>query len=175
MTEACSLAAEKSRMSASKGKNFQDRKAHYSHLEPGDRVLVRKLSERGGPGKLRAYWEDQIHVVVERKGDSPVYEVEPEGGGRKHRVLHRNLLLPCDFLPLTQEQKHQTSNKAQRVSRISKQTRSASRTATDCDSDDDELFHDDELIYQCKFGERSTHGDSTNSEPVAAPDQPVLL
>ena len=109
---------KKSRMSACKGKNLQDRKAHYSHLELGDRVLVRNLSERGGQGKLRAYWEDQIHVVEERKGDSPVCEVEPEGGGRKNRVLHRNLLLPCDFLPLTQEQKHQTSNKAQRGSRI---------------------------------------------------------
>ena len=150
-------------MSASKGKNFQDRKAHYSYLEPGVRVLVRNLSERGGPGKLRAYWEDQVHVVV--------YEVEPEGGGRKHRVLHRNLLLPCDFLPLTQEQKHQTSNKAQCGSRISNQTRSASRTATDCDSDDDKL-----LTYSSmQFGERSTHGDSTNSEPVAAPHHPVLL
>ena len=64
MTEAYWLAAEKSRMSASLGKNFQDRKSHYSHLELGNRVLVRNLSGRGGPGKFRAYWEDQIHVVV---------------------------------------------------------------------------------------------------------------
>lgn len=49
-------------------KNFHDRKAHYSHLEPRDRVLVRNLPERGGPGKLRGHWADQIHVVVEQKG-----------------------------------------------------------------------------------------------------------
>lgn len=106
MTEAYSLAAEKSRMSSAKGKQFQDRKAHYTNLEPRDRILIRNLSERGGPGKLRAYWEDQIHVVVERKGDNPVYEVKTEGGNKKNRVLHRNLLLPCDFLPVTPEQEH---------------------------------------------------------------------
>ena len=55
--------------------------------------------------------------------------------------------------------------------RLSFQTRSASRTATDCDSDDDEP-----LTYSpMQFDERSTHGESTKSEPVAAPDQAVLL
>ena len=101
MMEAYSLAAKKADTSAAKGKMFQDRKAHFTDLEPGDRVLVRNLSERGGPGKLRAHWEDQIHVVVRRKGESPVYEVKPEGTSGKSLILHRNLLLPCDFLPLT--------------------------------------------------------------------------
>ncbi|CAB4040297.1 Hypothetical predicted protein, partial [Paramuricea clavata] len=62
-------------------------------------VVVRNLSERGGPGKLRSHWEDQIHVVVERKGEMPVFVVKPEGlATNKKRTLHRNLLLPCDFL-----------------------------------------------------------------------------
>lgn len=68
---------------------------------------MRNLSEHGGPGKLRAYWEDQIHVVVERKGKSPVYELKPERGNGKKRVLHRNLQLPCDFLPVTEERNGQ--------------------------------------------------------------------
>ena len=30
----------------------------------------------------------------------PVYEVRPENGGGRSRVLHRNLLLPCSYLPV---------------------------------------------------------------------------
>jgi hypothetical protein len=53
------------------------------------------------PGKLRSYWEKDIHIVVRRKSaESPGYEVKPEGTGKKRRTLHRNIILPCDFLPM---------------------------------------------------------------------------
>ena len=101
MKEAYQRAGRKINERGLRAKKTYDRWVRSSVLEPGDRVLVRNLSERGGPGKLRSFWEDDIHVVIKRKGpESPVYEIKPENGeGRKNRVLHRNLLLPCDYLP----------------------------------------------------------------------------
>ena len=64
------------------------------------RVLVRNLSERGGPGKLRVNWEHKVHVVTKQKGSLSVYEVQPEDRSGPKRTLHRNLLLPCDLLPV---------------------------------------------------------------------------
>ena len=41
-----------------------------------------------------------MHEVVAINKDSPVYSVKAEHGTGKVRVLHRNLLLPCNYLPL---------------------------------------------------------------------------
>jgi hypothetical protein len=64
-------------------------------------VLIRNVKERGGPGKLRSYWEDKVYKIVRQKSNEiPVYEVIPESGGEKTRVLHRNMLFPCTYLPV---------------------------------------------------------------------------
>ena len=100
MQEAYSLASKSAMKSAMRGKKNYDKRVRSSALQVGDRVLVRNLTPRGGPGKLRAFWEDQIHLVVARKGEgSPVYDVRPESSQGPSRTLHRNLLLPCDWLP----------------------------------------------------------------------------
>lgn len=76
MQEAYKLASETTQREQKRAKKHHDKKTYGVELQPGCRVLVRNFKDRGGPGKLRSYWEEQVHVVTERKHkDSPVYEV----------------------------------------------------------------------------------------------------
>ena len=76
------------------------KKACIATLEPGDKVLIWNLSNLGGTGKLRNYWEQQVHVIVSRVGKNRLaYKVRPEyGSDRILRILHRNMLIYCDDL-----------------------------------------------------------------------------
>ncbi len=53
MQEAYALASKSSQIAASKGKQQNDKRVRSSVLKPGDRVLIRNLTPRGGPGKIR--------------------------------------------------------------------------------------------------------------------------
>ena len=100
MKEAYTIAAEKAGISTAAGRDGYNKKVRTSDLKPGDRVLVQNVLERGGPGKLRSFWEDQVYVVMNRRDPlNAVYEVRPELQPGRTRTLHRNLLLPCPFLP----------------------------------------------------------------------------
>ena len=115
MEEAYKLASKKSQESGARAKAYYDRKLCSSVLHPNDCVLVCNLSERGGPGKLKSHWEDTVHRIVRQRGpDSPVYEVKPETGTGPTHVLHRNLLLPCDSLPLESDVQKQKPSPKQR-------------------------------------------------------------
>ena len=55
MHQAYELAAKRSEKSQQQNKSSYDKTARSTVLQPGDRVLVRNVSERGGPGKLRSF------------------------------------------------------------------------------------------------------------------------
>ncbi|KAI3374447.1 hypothetical protein L3Q82_006267 [Scortum barcoo] len=83
-----------------------------SHIPTGDRVLVRNVRIRG-KHKLADKWESDVHIVVKHAGDLPVYIVKPEHKDGPLRTLHRDLLLPCGFLPVAEFEQppKQTINK----------------------------------------------------------------
>ena len=76
----------------------RERKPMLKPLMVRDKVLVRNLREKGGPGKLRSFWEDSVYEVVERIGDEGVvYKVRKFGRlNSEVRTVHRNLLLQCN-------------------------------------------------------------------------------
>lgn len=65
-------------------------------------MLVRSVRLRG-KHKISDKWEQDVYVVVDRAGDLPVYTVKPERYDCPKRTLHRDLLLPCGFLPVAEE------------------------------------------------------------------------
>lgn len=104
MQEAYAIARGNAHKVAQRNKKNYDARVRSTVLDPGDRVLVRNLTPRGGTGKLRNHWEDTVHIVVRQVGkDMPIYELRPENGKGRSRVMHRNLLLPCDYLPIETE------------------------------------------------------------------------
>ena len=142
--KAYNVASKSAQQAAKKGKRQSDKRVRSTALSPGDRVLVRNLSPRGGPGKLRAFWEEEIHVVVSRKGpESPVYDVTSESGDGKIRTLHRNLLLPCDYLQpendiqMSEFIKTKQRRASERTEKHTKRRRSAPVNPEPVDSDSD--------------------------------------
>ena len=125
MEEAYTIAQKRSSASAERNKHLYGKKAQCIDLQLNDRVLVRNLSKRGGPGKLRAFWEKEIYVVIRHIDPlSPVYEVKRETCKGPSRVLHRNLLMPCIDLPREDtvalpncpKRYHESRNRRSRVS-----------------------------------------------------------
>lgn len=99
LEESYRLAATNAVKSAERNKTRFDQRVKPSVLEEGDRVLVRNVRLRG-KHKLEDKWESNVYVVVKRAGDLPVYTVRPEfNTSGQTRTLHRDLLLPCGFLP----------------------------------------------------------------------------
>ena len=57
MKEAFKIAEENTKKRRSPDKRQRDLKATLEPLAVGGRVLVRNLTESGGPGKIRSFWE----------------------------------------------------------------------------------------------------------------------
>ena len=99
MKDAFNIVSDNIQKSNNRNKTSYEKKVLGSELKVGDRVLVKNVSETGGTGKLKSFWEHKIYKVVSVHKDLPIYQIQPEAGGSKIRTVHRNLLLLCNQLP----------------------------------------------------------------------------
>ena len=96
-------ASKEGAANAKKHKDHYDLKVRHSVLQPGDRVLVRNVGLKGKQ-KLADIWEKNTYIVKRQIApDIPVYEVRQEGSTKRSRTLHRNMLLPFDGLPVSED------------------------------------------------------------------------
>lgn len=103
LLEAYAQASNSSRIAKEHQKKYYDQKAKDQVFSPGDRVLV-KICHVEGRQKLGDKWEPRPYIVVKKQPKIPVYVVQPEDGGPE-RVVHRNLLTQCMFIPVEEEGK----------------------------------------------------------------------
>ncbi|XP_032363178.1 uncharacterized protein LOC116675624 [Etheostoma spectabile] len=165
MKEAYDIASKTIKKTTARGKTYYDQKRQSAMLSPGDRVLVRNMSERGGPGKLRSYWEKQIHIVVSQKGrDSPVYEVKAENGTGNSRILHRNMLMPCDALP--QQEPAKKTGKNLHIQKAKRHRESKTKDT----SEDLETSSDDECYWANRLRHHHHKPGEQNVAPQNAPE-----
>lgn len=141
MEEAYAIANQNAQKAAERSKRHYDTKVRSSVLRPGERVLIKNLTPRGGPGKLRNYWEDTVHTIVRQMGpELPIYEVRPERGKGRSRVLHRNLLMSCDHLPFETQPELEKENK--------RKQRKKHRPVRQTEGSDEDSVDEYELYYE---------------------------
>lgn len=93
------LAQQNVKQSQERQKDFYDRKVRGATLKTGDRILV-KIVSFTGKHKIADKWESEPYLVLSQPNpDIPVYRVHREDKSGKVRTLHRNLLLPLNFIP----------------------------------------------------------------------------
>ena len=100
MQEAYKIAKEKAGLRKSADEKRWQNRLIASTLKPGDKVLIKNVRETGGPGKIRTFWEQSIYKVMGTKGPGDVIVTvrKEDCPGEKERVVHRNMLMPCEML-----------------------------------------------------------------------------
>uniref|UniRef100_A0A9J8DN68 Integrase catalytic domain-containing protein n=1 Tax=Cyprinus carpio carpio TaxID=630221 RepID=A0A9J8DN68_CYPCA len=98
LREAMSLAQHNARQQQKKQAEHYDRKCKGHSLELGDRVLLANKGEKG-KRKLADRWESTVYIVVGKNCSLNTYKIRHPVNGRV-KTVHRNLLMPVNFLPL---------------------------------------------------------------------------
>ena len=115
MKQAVEIARKHINAAKTWNERLYNKKVKGTEIVLGDNVLQRNHKERGGTGKLRSYWEDEIYQVVEVDPQLPLITIKPVRGSCTRKV-HRNNIMKCnDLLPEKPIVPKRIKEKTQRV------------------------------------------------------------
>lgn len=97
MADAVRIAQASARKQQEKQAGFYDRKLKGAPVEVGDRVLLANKGERGRR-KLADRWENHLYTVVEKHENTHTFRLR-NCDTDQEKVVHRNLIMPVNFLP----------------------------------------------------------------------------
>lgn len=144
LAESYKIATEHSEKNALHNKQRFDKKVRESKLETGDRVLVKNVGLRG-KHKIANRWSQTVYKVIKQVRDLPVYVVAPFDSDGPERVLHRDLLLPCGFLPIAEE--HIKDNTPKQTRKSKRLQPNDNDKDTENDNTDDVISDDEDVEY----------------------------
>ena len=160
MQQAAEIATKNAEKSRAQNKLSYDQKIHGNDIEIGDRVLLRNLSERDGTGKLRSHWEDTVHVVMKKTENIPVLDIKPlDGKNTKSIRVHRNIIMPCNQLPV-----EKVNKKISKTSKNDKVISDKTQFVEDSDSDNDYVIVYPKVINSEKTKIHHLEGENSDSK-----------
>lgn len=104
--EAVRIAQENTTGAQRKQAKVYNKRSKGAALEVGDRVLLVNKREKG-KRKLADVWDSVVHVIIWKDPTLHIYRVK-DPRTKKSRVVHRNFLLPVNFLPLEEPEAETT-------------------------------------------------------------------
>jgi len=174
MKEAFEIAKSKTAKRRSSDKKQKDFKATLRPLQEGDRVLVRNLTERGGTGKMRSFWEQKVYKITKKKNlEGLVYAVVEENNpAGRERVLHRNNILCCNEFSLIQKKDDKVIRENHKKKKIQSQANQFQGNQLQTkNSDSSDYSSDDGIVTRYKFrrnidrtNQRSNYLDQNRSQ-----------
>lgn len=142
LARAYEIAAASSEKAKARQKDRYDTRVRGAFLTVGDRALV-KIVAFAGKHKLADKWEEHPYLVVAQPNpDIPVYDVKREDGVGRLKTLHRNLLLPINFIP----RRNDKPMPAPRARKPSKVERRPPDIPKDVESEDDTSTDEDVML-----------------------------
>ena len=115
---------------------------------------------------MKSFWEETLFTVVERRDPMPVYKIQSIKDTSDIRVVHRNLIMKCDQLPLDVFEEKVDKKAATQPKQKKKIVKSKNEVVHTIDSESEDEGDDIVILYHDYPSGGSTEVPETENLPV---------